>query len=370
VEKFKPYWLTRIGVLALALAVFAACDDTTSPNLADIDIDPEETAAIVGAVAGSLDDNETLQSYNSLAEFMASAFGGAAPAPFAIDTDMSLTRALGKTATKLAACGLNEPTAALAGPLIGGELPGTVFVWNTDLMTYVPGGGPPPPAGDAVRFMIYAIDPISGLPVVQSVVGYVDFIDESDASGNKLRTIVTPVEASPVVNYQVTCALAGGISVTGSGFITDGTTQVNIDLALGVSQLGTVSIDFSLDVPSQGVEVSFIANASDFDAFDDEFGSFTATFVISRNNSIRFNLAVVGGDLDGSVLFCDSTGGCATAALIGGSFDQPIVTDASGDLLSQDAIFALLLLFESAGQFVEHLLPMLGPAFEICFPFD
>ncbi len=369
-EKLKPYWLTRIGVLALALSVFAACDDTTSPNLLDIDIDPEETAAIVGAVASSLDDNETLNSYNSLAEFMASAFGGAAPAPFAIDTDVSLPRALGQTARKLAACGLREPTAALAGPLIGGDLPGTVFVWDTQLLMYVPGGGPPPPAGDAVRFMIYAIDPITGLPVVQSVVGYVDFIDESDASGNKLRTIVTPVEASPVVNYQVTCALAGGISVTGSGFITDGTTQVNIDLALSISQLGNVHIDFSLDVPSQGVEVSFVADATDFDAFDDEFGSFTATFEISRNNSIRFNLAAVEGALSGAVLFCDSTGGCATAAVISGTFDQPIVTDASGDQLSQQAIFALLLLFESAGEFINHLVPMLVPAFEICFPFD
>jgi hypothetical protein len=45
-----------------------------------------------------------------------------------------------------------------------------------------------------------------------------------------------------------------------------------------------------------------------------------------------------------------------------------MITDSEGNALGQDAIMALMILFEASGSFVEHLFPMLAPAFEVCFP--
>ncbi|MGD2151661.1 MAG: hypothetical protein PVG79_00245 [Gemmatimonadales bacterium] len=361
------HWLTRFAAIALALSLAAACqDESTGPTLEEVD--PEGMAASIGDIVGSLTGNAELQSYNQMSEFIGLALGGGAAPTFDFAEGQGLQQGLGTFSRRLAACSIQEPTAALAGPIIDSEWAGTVFVWGGD--GYVPGDEPNPfdEGVDAVRFILYAIDPIEG-PIVELPVGHVDFIDESvEGQGNTLRVVVTPIGRDPIVNYAVTCELVGfAVEVAGTGFISDGVTQINLDLYLAVTQSGAVSMDFTLDVPSANLEIRFSAEADSFDAFD-EGGTFDAMFSISRNNAVRFDVSAVDDVLDGVVRFCDAGNACSTVAVISGTLDDPIITDAQGDQLGQGAILAIGTLFEAAGAFVENLLPMLAPAFEICIP--
>lgn len=365
----KPtyHWLTRVAASALVLSFAAACSDSNAPTLDEVD--PEGMATSIGDIVGSLTGNDELQSYNAVSDFIGLALGGGGLPAFDFVKGQELQQGLGTLSRRLASCSLEEPTAMLAGPIIDFPLSGTVFVWDA-IEGYVPGDLPNPfPEGvDGVRFILYAIG-FDG-PIVEQPIGHVDFIDDSvEGQGNTLRVVVSPTEADPVVDYAVNCALVNNsIEVNGEGFISDGTTRVDLDLFMGLTQQLEVTIDFNLQVPSENLEVSFVAEAANLDAFD-EGGTFDATFEITRNNSIRFNLSAVTDVLDGNVQFCDASNNCATVAVISGTFDQPVITDSEGNALGQDAIIALLVLFEAAGQFVEHLFPMLAPAFEVCIPF-
>lgn len=374
----KPtyHWLTRFAALALVLSFAAACnDDTTGPGVEDVD--PSGTAAVVGDILGSLEGNEPLESYSAVGDAIAAAFGGGVPAPLAISMEpQNLAEALGKASGQLGSCSA-EPTAVEAGPLIPTEFDGTVFVWDPQMTPspgYVPGGllePDPYPDNDNVRFTLYriAFDPFGGWEVlVDQPVGYVDFIDESVDPTFSLHTVVTPTGGTPAVDYTVGCSIVGFTgTLTAAGFITDGQTQVNVDL-MAEQNFGTgaIAFDFDLDVPSANLEIHFDATAASPDEFESETGTFDAHFWVTRNNTIRFNLAADLGVLDGVVQFCDASNNCANAALISGTFDQPVITDAGGNQLNQEAIAALGLLFEAAGGFVDHLFPLLGPAADIC----
>ncbi len=371
-RKRNTFWLTRVAALALALSIVTACDDdATGPSLDDVD--PQGTATAVEDVISSIVGSEQIQSYNSLGDYIGQALGAPAPVSFQFDEGATLTQALGTFARRLAACSLKEPTAVLAGPIIPDQLYATVFAWDVELEQYYAASQDGPL--DGVRFLLYAIDPITGLPATDPLqeVGHVDFLDESvELQGNFLHVIVEPLTGAAVIDYTVGCALVtGGIEVSGEGSIVADGTTINLDMLFSVSQLGAVQIDFSLDVPAENLSISFVATASSFEAFDG-VGTFTGSFIISRNNSIRFTLSVVNDVLNGSVEACDASNRCATVAVITDADmsepPDPEITDSAGNPLNQDAVLALLILFDSAGQFVEHLFPMIAPAFDICFP--
>jgi hypothetical protein len=266
VKKPTYHWLTRVAASALVLSFAAACSDSNAPTLDEVD--PEGMATSIEDIVGSLTGNDELQTYNQMSDAIGLALGGGGFPAFNFVEGQELQQGLGTLARRLGACSLKEPTAVLAGPIIDSD-----------------------PGVDGVRFILYAIDPITWLPIVGQRVGYVDFIDESvEAQGNTLRVIVAPTEGSPVVNYAVTCALVtGGVEVAGAGFISDGTTRIDLDLFLRITQLGAVTMDFTLDVPSENLEIRFQATADSFEAFD-QGGTLSATFSITRNNSVRFSL--------------------------------------------------------------------------------
>ncbi|UCC82339.1 MAG: hypothetical protein JSW46_15330 [Gemmatimonadota bacterium] len=376
----KPtyYWLTRFAAAAVVLSLAVACDDdSTGPGPSVDDVDPSGTAAAVGAIVGSLDDNEPLESYSTVGAAIGAALGGGVLAPPTLDIEpQNLAQALGKYSQLLGSCSV-EPGAVMAGPLIPTELNNTLFVWDpqaTPTPGYVPGGlleEDPYPTFDNVRFMLYriAFDPFGGWEVlVDQPVGYVDLVDESVDPTFALRIVVTPTGGAPVVDYAVGCAIEGFTgTLTASGYITDGQTQVNLDL-LAELNFGTdqVTLDFDLEVPSANLAIHFDAVAASPDEFESETGTFSANFWVTRNNTIRFSLDADLGNLDGLVQFCDAAENCANAALISGTFAQPVITDAQGNVLNPEAIAALGELFNAAGAFVEHLFPLLGPATSIC----
>ncbi|UCC73606.1 MAG: hypothetical protein JSV86_03315 [Gemmatimonadota bacterium] len=366
-KKPKFDWLTRVAAFALVLSLAAACeDDTTGPGATD---DPAGTADIVGDLVASLEGNPTLQTYNEMAGVIAMTLGGGPiPAPLQLDEE---PRHLGESLARFApVCSLDEPSAPLAGPIIPTEIRG-VYIWNVDLGYVLDelADYPFDPDVDGVRFILYMIDPITG-PDPEQPVGYVDFIDLSPSETSlSLRVIVAPTGGAPVVDYTVGCAeIMGGLELSGAGFVSDGTTRIDLDLSVKLMFLSGIEIDFTL--ASRGFEIHFFATAADPEEFEFEYGTWHAEFSVKRNNSIEFTADVLEGDMTAVVEFCDAAGSCVTVAEITDSFyDEfdPVITDVEGNELSLEAKIALGMLFEFAGDFVDNLFPMLEPAAGLCF---
>lgn len=353
----KPiWWRPLVGLTALMLAV-TACDEdgATGPSGS---VDPEASAASMDDVVASMEGNEAMQSFNASGPLFGAVFGGPTVSAAELDAAPLLSRGLKRATLHALAVTSVGPTAHLAG-VIPPEIMGTTYEYDPEQEKYVASDRPGAPE-NGVRFILYAINPVTKKPIVDTEVGWVDFIDESDATANRLRTLVVSDEATHV-DFVVSCGfVTGGIEVTGEGFITDGTTQVDLDLSLGFSQTDGISFDYQVDVPSKNLEVDLEMSGVAPEGDDD---TFTAHYVFRRgSNEIDFSLSAEDGALDGTVTFNG-----AVAAVISGTLEDPVVTDAEGNELGPEGRKALHDLLRGAGKGIDNLSGLLGPAFEICF---
>ena len=258
--------LIRAG-LVLGL-VTAACKDSIAPkSLAD----PQATTAQMAAL-DTLFDVSVLNSFSALAGEITPV----APAR------LSAVRALAVASNPLTRSSALRPyskglegarvvrqlvptlTAAAVGDLFPTEVDGKTFEWNvsTDVYEATARAGAP---SAGVRFILYAVDPLTSMPVEPVVeVGYVDLDDESTASVSKLHVTVAGVGGTPVyVDYRVTLASlsASSARITSTGYITKGAGAPDslrfngvITVAAGASSVSVVQ-DVTLDVNSRDAHV-------------------------------------------------------------------------------------------------------------------
>ena len=363
----KPRF-SSMAVLALAMSVFVACDDNTGPAG---ETDPAEAAAAVQGVNASFANNEGLQSFNVLAQSFTQVFGIApviVPSAPGFEAMPASIRAI---AGQLGAIALRESgPAAAAGPVIDAQYYGTTFI-------YVDGGyvasqrtGAP---ADGVRFILYALTPVTGEPIVDTELGYADLRDTSDASANRLQTTVV-INGATLIDYVSTCSLTqSSVAVSAIGFVSDGATVVDFDLTFSVSEFDGVTIDFSVDIPSENIAIDFSVTADQFgfNADVDPFGTgaFSFDFEISQGtNAVHFTMAGTDGALSGKVEICGGADGldCTTVANISGTLDAPIITDAGGNDLGEEGLAGIGNLFDAAGEFVGSFFGFLTPAFGLC----
>lgn len=143
---------------------------------------------------------------------------------------------------------------------------GKTFEWNPSTFQYEPttrAGAP----SNGVRFILYAINPLSGGPADPLVeVGYVDLTDESSPSAVKLGITAAGVGGTPVyVDYEVIVS-AGPTSfqLTATGYITNGAASpdtLHFDGSVTVRETatgGTVTQDVSFDVNSRDLHIRLI----------------------------------------------------------------------------------------------------------------
>ena len=257
--------LLRAGLLLGVLA--AACKDSIGPkSLAD----PQATTAQM-ATLDTLFDISALNSFSALSGEIAPV----APARVAtlralaaVSNPLARTSALrpyvqGAEAAQTVRRLLPTLTDANAAALFPPEVVGKTFEWNDTTNMYRPTARAGAPS-TGVRFILYAVDPFTSLPVVPLVeVGYVDLDDESTASVAKVHVTVAGVGGVPVyVDYVVT--LSGSESsarITSTGYITNGagspdTLRFNgVISASGNQTSATVTQDVTLDVNSRDVHV-------------------------------------------------------------------------------------------------------------------
>jgi hypothetical protein len=336
VKTWKSIWLSRIAVLAMVLAVAAACDDSLSPE----DADPVGTAQVMDdVVANFFDDNEAVQGLEFFSEGMLAALGAGAPTAGAMidmlpsDGTLAATRRAQAMVAELSDGGMqNLPVGVL----------GTTFVWGGE--GYVPDFERTDAPEDGVRFIIYAVDPILFQPVEPlTEVGYVDIRDTSNFPTISIQLIAVLVEGTvedTLINIS-SSATFNQVTETAildfGGFISDGTNQLTFSLDATVSD---TSIDLTWSMSAAGLTVSFALTG-----LDEAGGDVTTTFTDGEGNSIVVTLSVDGQDniLAGSGIAFNGT----TVAIISGTMENPSITNGDGDPLTEQEMVALAGLFEA-----------------------
>ncbi len=117
-----------------------------------------------------------------------------------------------------------------------------------------------------MRFLLYAINPVTLLPVEPLVeVGYVELTDLSGASTQAARVVVVS-EGTTYLNYTVAVtASATAGQVTVAGFVSDGTIQANLNLRSTISRTAGLTLLYTLEVPQRDVSISLTMTATGLD---------------------------------------------------------------------------------------------------------
>jgi hypothetical protein len=217
--------LPRI-LAGVALGFAAACSESAGPTrLAD----PTTTAAKVNAV-DSVFRVSTIDAFTSIGDLIDPA-SGLAPAASMLRATQPEAPGPWKSGYAGAAQRFRAFSNVSLSPsntlgLIPDELKGKTFEWDVPTHHYVATDRPGAPA-NGVRFILYAINPITRRPAEPLVeVGYVDLHDLSVDNTRSLRIVVAGVDGTPVyVDYTVAGTVTPGqFTASANGFISNGET--------------------------------------------------------------------------------------------------------------------------------------------------
>lgn len=204
--------------------------------------------------------------------------------------------------------------------------------------TYVPTDRTGAPA-NGVRFLLYAVDPVTAMPVEPLVeTGYVDITDLSGTSTRSARVQVLS-GTTTYLDYTVTANSATG-GVTVIGFVTDGSQQANLNLRATLNSSGTVTLVYGLDVPQRDVSIDLNLTASDLGV---EGGTVDIILSMSGPNgtvSMSGRFTSTGGTLT------VRTGGRTFATITATGGADPVITGADGLPITEEDAAALRSIFE------------------------
>jgi hypothetical protein len=223
---------------------------------------------------------------------------------------------------------------------------------------YVESGRTGAPA-NGVRFLLYAINPVTGRPVSPlNEVGYADVRDLSSGSTRSARVVVVS-DGVTYLDYTVgATATSTGGTINIGGFITDGTTRADFDLDNTVTATSgggaRLNLDYQLDVPSRDVHIDFTMV---FDGGDTPTAGLDLT-VRGPNGTVTLK-----GD------FSFDQGG-ALQVLVNGSLfanitadagQELVITGANGQALSQAETEALYDVFDVFAESFDVFFDLLSP---------
>jgi hypothetical protein len=346
-----------LAVLALAALMTGCGGDSTAP---DAPFDPAGTSSDLGAMESSF-DSPAMSGFSSAADAIGSVLGESSPAAAAVravPTKALVTRgrpgARHYAATVAQAyvrpSGGMRPVATNAAILE--EHLGVTFTYNTETDTYEASeltGAP----DDGVRFIVYAVNAITGVPVEPLVeVGYADITASETASSMAVRVELVSGGVT-YLDYSVGAnAGANAVTVSVSGFVTNGDDQVNFDLD---NHLGaeSVTLDYSLIVPTRnGFRIDFEGEAAD--------GTVTSTLEARGPHG---TVTITGSQTATTGSFEVEVNGELFATVTTSAGDPPVITGAEGQALTEqelEALGDLIDIFTNGLDFFEDLFDPLG----------
>ena len=355
-----PHYASR-SLAALALTALAAgCGggDSTAP---DAPFDPAGTSSDVGAIEASFESPATA-GFTAAAGAISAVLG---ESPAAAAVKVMPTKALiaggkrgaGHYAATVAKAYVRPSggiTPSLSTAAILDEHLGVTFTRDPETLEYGPSDLPGAPE-DGVRFMVYAVDPISGAPITPLVeVGYADIVTTETASAATVRIELVSAGVT-YLDYAVgiTAATSAG-TITVSGFVTNGDDRVNFDLDTHLDlDSSEVTVDFTITVPTRG------GFRIDFE------GEVTETAVTSNLEARgpHGTVAVAGTQNETSGSFEVEVNGELFATITIPQGQQPVIAGADGEPLTNEeleALEAVFAVFAGGFTFMGELLEPLG----------
>jgi hypothetical protein len=330
------YARRSLAAAGLAMALAGCKNDGASPSA----FDPQGTAADMAAAQDAFASGPTA-SFAAVGPDISLALSGsplvASSAALALSRPSKASARYARQIASLVSARRSDIQASVVG--IPVEVAGKTFVWDESTDTYVVSDVSGAPS-NGVRFLLYAVDPVTFLPVEPVVEnGYVDVIDQSTSTLANVRIKV--VEASVTyLDYQVVASATSSSGlVTISGFAFNGTTRANFTLKHTVSE-SSFSLDYELDVPSRDLSVDWTATIANI----------SLTEVV-----VTLDLAVSGPNGDVRLVGTSGVdGGTFTVKVNGDTFatitqtgSSLTITGAGGDPLTSDEEQALVMVFDS-----------------------
>jgi hypothetical protein len=226
----------------------------------------------------------------------------------------------------------------LASPVLRSESLGTTYVYDETLRRYVPAPERTGAPANGVRFILYAVNPVTHQPIPANEIGYADLIDESAArpTGLGLRLIVVS-DGKTYLDYRVAIdGSANGGTLAVTGFLTDGTTQLDFQIAANgtAGPAGAaINVAFEFAVPSRAFSV-----AGTVEGTHSSSGDLGRINLVVRSGLASIAFAVTGDEhtVNATILVNDRI-----FATVTGNPHDPVIRGAGGRELTAEEVEAL-----------------------------
>ena len=354
-----------VVTVAFVSVTLAGCTSNSSP---DAPFNPAGTNADLDAVGSSF-SSSTFNSFSALSMKFDAAIGGA-PIISASAAAMEIGRrsnsgnmraAAVQSAQRLAAI-MSRPSTKGAGAsmmAIPTNVAGKTFEYDLATGAYVVSSRPLL-ASNTVRFILYAIDPVTQAPVDPLVeTGYVDLIDRT-AGTTQAAEVVVVSGSTTYLDYTITSSSTASTGrVTVIGYVTDGSVQCNINLSSVLTFTGGLTLNYSLRVPDHELAIDLALSATDL---AQQTGTLTVNLTIRGPNG---TVGLTGQFTNTTGLLHVRIGGDAFATIQTNGTSTTITRD-DGQPLSDDEMGAMNRVFDlQAGAFIafDQMLAPVGALF-------
>ena len=353
-----PHYAMRpLAALALIGLVAGCGRDSTGPEEAPFD--PAGTISDIGTIEATF-QSDAMADFAGAAEAMGSALGGtpaamalrAAPSGALVSGDRSGARRYAGNLAKAWAAGPRMRPAPSSSAILEEHL-GVTFTRDPETLEYEPSDRPGAPS-NGVRFIVYAVNPISGQPTSPlEEVGHAD-VEVTETTNSATIRIELVSDGVTYLDYAV--GATGGetsATITVQGFVSNGKDRVNFDLDVHFGE-AALGLDYSFHVPTRGNFRMDIEEEMKSDTLTSALelrgphGSVTIEGTHSNSAGGSYEVEV-NGDL------------VATITVPQGS--EPVIAGADGEELTEQQLEALrtvFLMFLGGFDFFEDLLDPLS----------
>lgn len=354
-----PHYARR-SLAALALVgLMTACGGGDN-NAPDAPFDPAGTTSDLAAVEASF-DSDAMAGFASAAPWISTTLGetqAAAALRAAPSKMMAASKAGSRTWAGAVARVYTQPAGGMR-PLspraaILDEHLGVTFTRNAETLEYEASDRNGAPA-NGVRFIVYAVNPISGQPVTPlQEVGYADVEITSGTTSGSIRIELV---SDDVTYLDYTVAATGSqsqITVGVAGFVSNGEDRVNFDLDTQIDLADEViTFDYVLIVPTRG---NFRLE------YDQRITEATVTSSLEMRGP-HGTVAIAGSQTQSGGTYEVEVNGDAFATITVTTGQDPVITGADGEPLTEEELDALqdvFLVFLGGFDFFEDLLDPLA----------
>ncbi len=363
----------RFATLALALCttLLVACGDSTGPGAGSLS-DPAGLSADVQSFQTPF-EAPVLQSFDLVALSSAGTPTGRLVSFLSAMSPRGKVPAAGATLERKQSAVFRalRPSAAVrpSFAVLPAEALGAVYEWDPATDQYVEGAAVGPANG--VRFVLYAVNPLTGLPNEPlAPVGYADFLDETTGATNALRVRVVGDDGVTYANYLVTGTAGSTVaSASASGFITNGVRRLDFSAQLSASG-SQISLDYALQLDQPAISAALEMVLS----YSGESVVLTHSFSITRGSETvvlegTLTLTSSGETFNATANFTIEVNGGHFATISGASASGTAVsytmTGPGGRALTEAERDAVERLFEAPGELDELITLLFEPLQEI-----